>query len=212
MTFDQPGTCLIDANQAGDATYQAAPASPAVGDGAEPEAVARRADHVHVRTADARSPTTTYQVTATGGGSRNPVTFRIDSTSTSVCSISRATVTFNRAGTCTIDANQAGNAEYQTAPQAQQTATDQQIPQTITIASTPPTDAVPGGTYPVTATAAGRATRCFTIDSATVSVCTVKGSTVTFDEPGTCTIDANQAGERRLPGRPAGPQTVTVNK
>jgi hypothetical protein len=32
-------------------------------------------------------------------------------------------VTFNQPGSCAIDANQGGNAQYQSAPQAQQTVT-----------------------------------------------------------------------------------------
>ena len=65
----------------------------------------------------------TYLVSATGGGSGNPVTFTVDASSTSVCSISGAVVTFNAAGRCVVDANQAGDAGYQAAPQAQQTVT-----------------------------------------------------------------------------------------
>lgn len=65
----------------------------------------------------------TYTVSATGGGSGNPVTFTIDASDTSVCSISGSTVTFNNAGSCIIDANQVGNATYQAAHQAQQAIT-----------------------------------------------------------------------------------------
>jgi hypothetical protein len=65
----------------------------------------------------------TYAVTASGGGSGNPVILSIDSSSGSACSISGSTVTFNAAGSCVIDANQAGNSKYQAAPQAQQTVT-----------------------------------------------------------------------------------------
>jgi CSLREA domain-containing protein len=72
------------------------------------------------------SPTVggTYVVTATGGGSNNPVTFSIDSSSTAgACSISAATVTFTGAGSCVVDANQLGNTTYQAAPQVHQTMT-----------------------------------------------------------------------------------------
>lgn len=69
----------------------------------------------------------TYTVSATGGGSGNPVIFTIDpsSVSTKVCTINTTTntVAFSGAGTCIIDANQAGNAQYQAAPQAQQSIT-----------------------------------------------------------------------------------------
>ena len=50
------------------------------------------------------------------------MTFSIDPSSTnSACSISGSLVTFGQPGNCVIDANQAGNAKYQAAPQAQQT-------------------------------------------------------------------------------------------
>lgn len=62
----------------------------------------------------------TYTVAATGGGSGNPVTFAADPSAASVCSVSGTTVTFIGGGTCLIDANQVGNANYQAAPQVQQ--------------------------------------------------------------------------------------------
>jgi hypothetical protein len=62
----------------------------------------------------------TYTVTATGGGSANPVTFTIDPSASGVCTIAVAVVSLIGAGTCTIDANQAGNNFYAAAPQVQQ--------------------------------------------------------------------------------------------
>ena len=63
-------------------------------------------------------PTT---LSATGGGSGNPVTFSVDPSSGSeVCSLSGpdgATVSYTATGTCVIDANQAGNGDYSAAPQ-----------------------------------------------------------------------------------------------
>ena len=61
----------------------------------------------------------TYNVTATASSGLT-VTFTIDAAASSVCSISGSTVSFIAAGTCVIDANQAGNANYNAAPQAQQ--------------------------------------------------------------------------------------------
>jgi hypothetical protein len=70
---------------------------------------------------DATYGTATYTVSASGGGSGNPVTLSIDPSATSVCSLSGDTVSFIGPGTCVIDANQAGNTDYDAAPQAQQT-------------------------------------------------------------------------------------------
>src|SRR5262249_60720029 len=47
-------------------------------------------------------PGGTYDVSATGGGSGNPVTFSIDSPSASACSIAGSTVTFTQARTSVL--------------------------------------------------------------------------------------------------------------
>ena len=61
----------------------------------------------------------TYAVSATGGGSGNPILF---STSTpDVCSVTGAEVSLRRSGTCTVTADQAGGPGYLPAPQATQT-------------------------------------------------------------------------------------------
>ena len=52
----------------------------------------------------------TYSVSASGGGSANTVMF--SSANPFVCQVSGSTVSFVSGGTCTIDANQAGNASY----------------------------------------------------------------------------------------------------
>ncbi len=62
-----------------------------------------------------------YTLAATGGGSGDPVVFSVDGSSTAgSCSISGANVSFTGAGSCVIDANQAGNTDYAAASQAQQ--------------------------------------------------------------------------------------------
>ena len=53
-------------------------------------------------------------LSATGGGSGNPVTFV--SQTGSVCTVSGSTVTYLAADTCTLTASQAGNANYNPAP------------------------------------------------------------------------------------------------
>ncbi len=60
-----------------------------------------------------------YAPQATGGNSGNPVVFSVDPSSGGVCTLTGGTITFTGAGTCEIDANQAGNSEYQPG-QAQQ--------------------------------------------------------------------------------------------
>jgi hypothetical protein len=62
----------------------------------------------------------TYQVAATGGASGEPVVLAIDASASAVCSIAGNTVSLLAEGTCVINADQAGNATYEAAPQAQQ--------------------------------------------------------------------------------------------
>jgi hypothetical protein len=211
VSFTAVGTCVIDANQAGNANYSPAPQvqqSFAVGQGSQTITFTSTAPAA----ASVGGPT--YNVTATGGASGNPVTFTIDATATSVCSIAGSTVSFIAAGTCVIDANQAGNANYTAAPQVQQSFAVGKASQTITFTSTAPAGAVVGGaTYNVTATggASGNPVT-FTIDASASTVCTIAASTVSFIGAGTCVIDANQAGNANYNAAPQVQQSFVVGK
>ena len=144
----------------------------------------------------------TYTVTTDGGGaSGNPVVLSRDGASTSGCTINAATglVTLSApAGTCVIDANQAGTAAYGAAAQVQQSVAELVSAQVITFTNAPPTHPPLGSTYAVTATGGGSGNPVvFSVDGASTSGCTIEASTglVTFSAPaGTCVIDANQAG------------------
>ena len=165
-----------------------------------------------------------YTVTATGGGSGNPVTFSVDASSTSGCTVVAATgvVTLTEpAGTCVIDANQAGNATYAPAPQVSQTVTSTLIPQAIVFTDSPPDGLVVGGSFTVTAMGGGSGNPVtFSVDPSSTAGCSVDASgDVSFTGPaGTCDIDANQAGNATYSAAPTvnlpiavgvAPQTIT---
>ncbi|HUA95311.1 MAG TPA: hypothetical protein VMB82_07260, partial [Acidimicrobiales bacterium] len=186
VSFDAPGTCTVDANQAAGNGYPAA----------------TQAEQSFVVGAQIISFTSTpptaatvggpsYTVSATGGASGNPVTFSIDSSATSVCSASGATVTATGAGLCVVDANQAGGGGYAAAPQAEQSFLVGA--QTITFTSTAPSDPPIGGTYVASARGGGSGNPV-TFSSDDAATCTVSGSTFTFVGDGWCNIVANQAG------------------
>ena len=211
VSFTAVGTCTIDANQAGNANWIAAPQKQ------QSFTVAKGSQTItFTSTAPAGAAVggATYTVNATGGGSGNAVTFTIDSSATSVCSISGSTVSFIAVGTCVIDANQAGNLDWNAAPQAQQSFAVAKGSQTITITSTAPSGAVVGGaTYTVTDTGGGSGNAVtLTIDSSTTSHCSISGSTVSFTAVGTCTIDANQAGNANYNAAPQAQQSFAVGK
>ena len=191
VTFVADGTCVIDANQAGNAAYEAAPQAQQSFD---PDSAVQTITFTSTPP-DPALVGGTYTVAASGGASGNPVTFSVDPSANGSCSISGATVTFVADGTCVIDANQAGNASYEAAPQAQQSFDPDSVVQTITFTSTPPNPSLVGGSYTLTASggASGNPVT-FSVDPSANGSCTISGATVTLIAVGTCVIDANQAG------------------
>ena len=118
------------------------------------------------------------------------LTVAYTSATASVCTVTGSTITVLTIGTCTINANQAGNGTYSPATQAQKSFLVGNS-QTITFPDLSPITL--GGAAPTaTATASSNLTVAFT--SATTAVCTVTGTTITVLTTGTCTINANQAG------------------
>jgi VCBS repeat-containing protein len=200
VSFIAAGTCTIDANQGGDATY--APAlqvqqsfDVADATGVLPQAITFTS--VAPTGAQVGGPTYHANATATSG---LPVTLAIDASSATVCTMSAGTVTFIGAGTCTIDANQGGDADYAPASQQQQSFAVAQAsgasPQTIAFTSTAPSSAtVAGLPYFASATATSGLPVVLTIDGASATVCSISAGTVTFIGAGTCTINANQGGD-----------------
>jgi hypothetical protein len=90
----------------------------------------------------------TYGVSATGGGSDNPIVFSVDPASAAgACSVSATTVTFTGVGGCVIDADQAGSDNYADAPQATQSVTIG--PASLNITASSPTGVLFGATVPV---------------------------------------------------------------
>lgn len=195
ITFVGAGTCTVDADQAGSAYYAAAPQVQQTFEVAQaPQAI----------TFSTTAPTgaavggSGYQPAATGGASGNPVVLSVDASTAANCSISGGVVSYLRAGTCTIDANQAGDADHAAAPQVQQSFAISPAAQAVTITSTPPADAKVGDTYAVTATGGGSG-NAVVLATTTPAVCSVAAAgpgaaTVTFTAQGTCTITADQAG------------------
>ena len=129
------------------------------------------------------------------------------STTTSICTVSGTTATFIASGTCTIDANQTGNSTYAAATMVPQSFTANGEAQTISFGAIA---AQTVGT-PLSLSAAATSGLTVTFTSTTTSVCTVSGTTATFFASGTCTIDANQAGNSAYAAAPQVQQGFTVN-
>jgi len=124
-----------------------------------------------------------------------------------VCTMSGNTVTLVAAGTCTLQATQAGNAIYLPATPVNRSFMVSRASQTISFGAL---SNQPSGTppFPVNATASSGLAVSFT--STTKPVCTVSGNTVTLVAVGTCNIQANQAGNGNYAPAPAVNQSFQV--
>jgi len=124
--------------------------------------------------------------------SNSGLTVAFTSATSGVCTVSGTTVTIVSAGTCTINASQAGNANYEAASQVSQSFTISKASQSITF--TDPED-ITYGQSPSSLSATSTSTLTVAFTTATSGVCAVTGTTVTVLTAGTCTINANQAGD-----------------
>lgn len=135
-------------------------------------------------------PGVTWTVAATASSG---LVVSFSSGSPAICSVSGSTVTFTAIGTCIVNANQAGNADFSAAPQVTQNIVHTGA-QTITFVALGDT-ALSTGTLTVGASATSSLLVTFASQTATVCTTTgVNGSLVTLLKVGTCTVRASQGG------------------
>ena len=201
VTIVGGGTCTIDANQPGDATYGAAPQV------SQSFAVSKLGQSITFNPLPnrlANDPPSTLSATATSG-----LAVVFSTASAGVCGVSGTTLTILGPGTCTVDANQPGNAGYNPAPQVSQSFTVAKADQTITFGALSNKSF---GDPPFALAATASSGLAVAFSTTTTTVCTLAGSTVTIVAPGTCTIDANQAGNAIYNPAPQVSRTFTVAK
>ena len=149
----------------------------------------------------------TPTATATSGLT---VAITLDATSTG-CTLNAGVVSFTAAGTCKIDANQAGSATWNAAPQVQQSITVNLSTATVSISNLPASGTYGGSftpTYTVTAGDAGATS----VTSNSTTVCTVTGSTVNYVGVGTCSLTAHVAATTDYAAATGTAQTFTIGK
>ena len=158
----------------------------------------------------------TVSATATSG---LPVTFSIPSSAAGVCTSTGtdgSTISLVATGTCTVQADQAGDGTYAQAPSVQQAFTVSPAPtaQTISFVSLA---AMQFGNAPftVSATASSGLPVSFSIPSSAAGVCTstgTDGSTISLVGAGTCTVQADQAGDATYAQAPSVQRAFTVSQ
>jgi len=215
VSFIGVGTCTVNANQSGSVDYNAAPqVQQSFGVGQAAQVI----NFTSIAPTSAKYNGSAYTVTATAS-SGLAVTLSIDAASATICAIdgsaSGSHVSFIGVGTCKIDANQNGNANYAAATQAQQAFAVAQATQTISFDSTAPGTAAAGGpTYQVLVSATSGLAVSIAIDAGSTAVCQLSGNTtgssVSFIGAGTCKINASQAGDANYSAAAPAQQSFAV--
>ena len=150
--------------------------------------------------------TAPFTVSATAS-SGLPVSFA--STTTPVCTVSGITVTLVAAGTCSIEATQAGNASYAAATPVTQSF---QVTAGSPIITFGPLSSQALGTAPFTVSATASSGLTVSFASTTTPVCTVSGTTVMLVAVGQCSIQATQAGNASYAAATPVTRSFTVSK
>jgi hypothetical protein len=208
VTFNAVGTCVVKADQAGNANVSAATQQ------SYSFTIARIPQTItFAAISDDVVRTTTLSLGATSSSSL-AVTYAVASgTTNSACTVtSTGVVTLSAVGVCSITVSQAGNSNYEAATDVTQTfnvAKGTQSALTITSASNPQY----GQTVALTATGGnGSASYSFAVVSGPCSIAGGTTSLILGDAGTTCVISVDRAGDANWNAATTATQTITTAK
>ena len=199
LTGTGVGTCNIRATKAGDSNYNIASGTATV-----PVGKANQSITFGGAPSLAIGIVVEVSASATSG-----LAVTLSSLTPSICTISGSTVAGVAVGTCTIAANQAGNVNFNAAPQATQSFSIGKGSQAALVVSAVPASLVFNGTASLSTTG-GSGTGALTY-AVTAGPCSVTGNILTGTGVGTCTIRATKAGDSNY-NIASGTATVPVGK
>ncbi|HEX8098145.1 MAG TPA: BACON domain-containing carbohydrate-binding protein, partial [Pyrinomonadaceae bacterium] len=202
ITINGAGVCTVTASQAGNANFNDAP-------GVSRSFTVNKASQT---ISFGPLPNKTYgdapfTLSAAGGASGNPVTFGAGPAN--VCNAggtNNATINITGAGTCTVTASQAGNANFNDAPGLSQSLTVNKANQTVSFG---PLANRTFGDAPFTVNASSSSALPVTFSIAS-GPATVSGNTVTLNAAGTVVVRASQDGNSNYNAAPPVDQSFTV--
>lgn len=193
VTGDAPGSCVINATKAADANYDEATSSVTISVGKADQAtltVTAADDTIHYLGATT--------VSTAGGSGTGAVTYAVDGTSTSICSLSginNDTVTGDAPGVCIINATKAGDSTYNQA-NATTTITVTKAGQAVLTAIPSSNPITVGSTTTIlTLGGSGTGTVRLSVDNESTGICSVTGTIVRGTTVGTCTINVLRDGD-----------------
>ena len=191
------GSCTVTASQAGDTNYNAAPDVPQAFSIAKADQTISFGPLANKTFGD---PDFGVSATASSG-------LVVSFAASGNCSISGSTVHLTGAGSCTITASQAGDANYNAAPDVPQAFSIAKADQTISFGPLA-NKAVGDPDFGVSATASSG----LAVSFSAAGNCTVAGAIVHITGAGSCTITASQAGDANYNAASDVPQTFAIGK
>jgi mono/diheme cytochrome c family protein len=136
----------------------------------------------------------------------------ITSNTPAVCSVGGSTLVLLASGTCSLSANQSGNATYNAAVTVTNSFTvapsSGPVPTAQTISFASPGPQIVGATVSLTASASSGLP--VVLASTTPTVCTVTGNVLTSLTVGNCIVTANQSGNTSFAAAPMVSRTLSV--
>ena len=153
----------------------------------------------------------TSALSSSGFSGTGAVTYAVTGGGTGTCSITDTTLSSTVAGTCLVTATIAADANYNAATSTAITVTVNKASQTVDFTSPAPSATVGGATYTPAATSTSGLTVAITVDASSSAICSISDGVVSFTAAGTCTLNANQAGNANYTAADQEQQFITVH-
>jgi hypothetical protein len=199
VTFTGAGTCVVDFNDPGNATFAAAAQ-------VTQSIKVYAANTIAVSNAPAAGSTSGSYSPGATATSNDTVVKTLSSASTG-CSLSDGKVTFTGSGTCRVDFNDAGNGAFAAAAEVQQSV--KVYSENLIHPSTAPAAGTIHGTYTASASATSGDTVAITLAGSSTG-CTLDKNVVAFTKNGVCEVDFNDAGNGAFGAAAQIRQSITV--
>ncbi len=205
LTITGAGTIVVAADQSGNGNYLAAmQVQRSIVVNVAPQTIT----FTQPASPIAYGSVSTVTLSATGGGSSNPVTFSVLS---GPGTISGNILTIKAAGTIIVAADQTGNANYGAAAEVQRSIVVSTAAQTITFPQ-PASPVTYGSAMTFTVTATGGASGSPVTFSILSGPATINGSTVTILTAGSIVVAADQTGNANYSTATEVQRTVVIAK
>lgn len=205
LTLVAVGSCIVDASQAGNASFNAAITVSRVITISAPAPAAQTISFASPGNQTLGAGPVALVATASSG---LPVS--LVSNTTNVCTVSGSTLGLVAAGTCSVTATQGGNASFQAAPSVTVSFNISAAPLSSQTISFPSPGTQTFGISPVTLVATATSGLPVSFTTSTPGVCTVSSNSLTLLAVGNCVVTANQGGNGSFAGAAAVSNSFTV--